>query len=214
VLDVACGTGVLTKALAGAGAHVIGVDASEGYLDAARRHRSHPNIAYEHGDIRQMRFEDDAFDASVSTLALDVLPEIEQVVGEMKRETRPGGLVASAVHQFFGGIPAFDLVVHTGAALDAGFRELRSVRAGRRYFWPDGQAGLWQTMGFSSVTEVPAVVDCEYTCFADYWATFTGGQGIISGHLMALSDPVRARSSGTFVPDTWSDCRTDRGRSR
>jgi 2-polyprenyl-3-methyl-5-hydroxy-6-metoxy-1,4-benzoquinol methylase len=29
VLDVACGTGVLTKALAEAGAHVIGVDASE-----------------------------------------------------------------------------------------------------------------------------------------------------------------------------------------
>ena len=47
VLDVACGTGVLTKALAQAGAHVIGVDASEGYLEGARLHRSHPNIAYE-----------------------------------------------------------------------------------------------------------------------------------------------------------------------
>ena len=51
------------------------------------------------------------FDAAVSTLALDVIPEIEQVVAEMKRVTRPGGVVASAVTQFFGGMPAFDLVI-------------------------------------------------------------------------------------------------------
>src|SRR3954451_9601276 len=72
VLDVACGTGVLTKALAEAGAHVIGVDASEGYLEGARLRRSHPNIAYEYGDIRHMRFDNNVFDAAVSTLSLDV----------------------------------------------------------------------------------------------------------------------------------------------
>jgi ubiquinone/menaquinone biosynthesis C-methylase UbiE len=91
---------VLTKALADLGAHVIGIDASEGYLEGARRHRSHPNIVYEHGDIHQMRFDNGAFDAAVSTLALDVIPETEQVVAEMKRVTRPGGVVASGVHQF------------------------------------------------------------------------------------------------------------------
>lgn len=47
-------------------------------------------------------------DAAVSTLALDVIPETERVVAEMKRVTRPGGVVASGVHQFFGGRPAFD----------------------------------------------------------------------------------------------------------
>src|SRR3982751_1103568 len=80
VLDVACGTGVLTKALAEAGAHVIGMDMSEGYLEGAGRHRAHPNIAYEAGDIRQMRFRNGSFDAAVSTLALDVIPEVKQVV--------------------------------------------------------------------------------------------------------------------------------------
>ena len=85
VLDVACGTGVLTKALAEVGAHVIGIDASERYLEGARRHRSHQNIAYEHGDMRQMRFANGAFDAAVSTLALDVIPETEQMVAEMKQ---------------------------------------------------------------------------------------------------------------------------------
>jgi SAM-dependent methyltransferase len=191
VLDVACGTGVLTKALAEAGAHAIGIDASEGYLAGARRHRSHPNITYEHGDIRQMRFDDGSFDAAVSTLALDVVPEIEQVVAEMKRVTRPGGVVASGVHQFFGGMPAFDLVLHTGAVLDAGIDTLRATRLGRPLFWPNGQAGLWRKMGLTEVTEIPVVVDCEYPSFADYWGTFTGGQGIVSGQLMALPDEVR-----------------------
>jgi SAM-dependent methyltransferase len=191
VLDVACGTGVLTKAFAETGAHVIGIDASEGYLEGARRGRSHPNISYEHGDMRRMRFGDGQFDASVSTLALDVLPEIEQVVAEMKRVTRPGGVVASGIHQFFGGMPAFDLVIHTAAVLDAGFDSLRSRRAGRPHFWPHGQSSLWRKIGLADVTENPVVVDCEYPSFADYWATFTGGQGIISGALMALSAEVR-----------------------
>ncbi len=47
VLDVGCGTGVLTAALAEAGARAVGIDASEPYLDGARRRRSHPNIAYQ-----------------------------------------------------------------------------------------------------------------------------------------------------------------------
>jgi SAM-dependent methyltransferase len=191
VLDVACGTGVLTKALAEMGARVIGIDASEGYLEGARRHRSHSNITYEHGDIRHLRFDNDEFDAAVSTLALDVIPETEQVVSEMKRVTRPGGVVASGVHQFYGGMPAFDLVLHTGAVLDAGFAALRSMRAGRRHFWPNGQAELWRNLGLTSVTEVPVVVDCEYPSFADYWSTFTGGQGSISGPMTALPDDVR-----------------------
>ncbi len=191
VLDVACGTGVLTKALAEAGTHVIGVDASEGYLEGARRRRSHPNIAYEHGDVRHMRFDNNVFDAAVSTLALDVIPEIEQVVAEMKRVTRPGGVVASAVTQFFGGMPAFDLVYNTGAVLEAEVARLRSIRAGRQIFWPNGQAALWQKLGLDDVTEVPVVVDCEYQSFADYWATFTDGPGSVTGMLMALSDDAR-----------------------
>ena len=192
VLDVACGTGVLSKALAEAGASVIGVDASEGYLEGARRHRPHPSIAYEVGDMRQMRFDDDSFDAAVSTLALDVLSEIEQVVAEMKRVTRPGGVVASGIHQFFGGMPAFDLVIHTGAVLDTDFTRLRSMRAGRQLFWPNGQAELWRKMGLTDVSEVPVVVDCEYPSFTDYWATFTGGPGSVTGPLMALPDDVRS----------------------
>jgi SAM-dependent methyltransferase len=191
VLDVACGTGVLSKALAEAGASVTGIDASADYLAGARSHRSHPNIEYQDGDIRRMQFSDASFDAAVSTLALDVLPEIEQVVSEMIRVTRPGGIVASAVTQFLGGMSAFDLMINTAAVLDASIREVRDARAGRQQFWPHGQAALWRKMGLVDVAEIPVVVDCEYPSFADYWSTFTSGQGIVSRYLMALSADVQ-----------------------
>ena len=105
--------------------------------------------------------------------------------------TRPGGVVASAVTQFLGGMPAFDLVINTGAVLETDFARLRSMRAGRQLFWPNGQATLWRKIGLVDVTEIPVVVDCEYASFADYWATFTDGPGSITSILMALSDDAR-----------------------
>jgi tRNA/tmRNA/rRNA uracil-C5-methylase (TrmA/RlmC/RlmD family) len=46
VLDVGCGTGTISLALAKRGAKTVGLDASESYLDGARRLRSHPNVTY------------------------------------------------------------------------------------------------------------------------------------------------------------------------
>ena len=54
VLDVGCGTGVITAALAERGCMVVGLDASEPYLEGARRDQSHPNIVYELGDARRI----------------------------------------------------------------------------------------------------------------------------------------------------------------
>src|SRR5271156_2333092 len=129
----------------------------------------------------------------------------------MKRVTRPGGVVASAVTQFLGGMPAWDLVIHTGAVLQTDFAKLRSMRAGRQLFWPNGQAALWRKIGLADVTEVPVVVDCEYASFADYWATFTDGPGSVTGILMALSDDAAVGSSSTFVPAICLACPTDPG---
>ena len=41
------------------------------------------------------------------------------------------------------------------------------------------------------MTEVPVVVDCEYSSFADYRTTVTDGPGHVTAGLMALSDDAR-----------------------
>ena len=56
-LDVACGTGFLTRHLAG---DVVGLDASERMLEVAREQA--PQARFEHGDALSLPFEDGAFD--------------------------------------------------------------------------------------------------------------------------------------------------------
>ena len=60
VLDVGCGTGVITSALAERGRVAVGIDASQRYLDGARRLRSQPGGTYELGDARHMTYRDAA----------------------------------------------------------------------------------------------------------------------------------------------------------
>jgi SAM-dependent methyltransferase len=191
VLDVGCGTGVLSKALAEAGATVVGIDVSEPYLQGARDRRSHPNITYEHGDIFHMRFEDRSFDAVASTLVLDVLPDAAPAVAEMRRVTRPGGVVASGVTDFWIS-PYASMLWDTAAVLDASMSEQRDFIKARPLTAANGLATLWRKAGFVEVTEVPVVTDCVYSSFADYWATFARGQGYIAARFVELPDYTRS----------------------
>ena len=56
-LDVACGTGFLTRHLSG---EIVGLDQSESMLEEARRQA--PNADYVHGDALELPFDDGAFE--------------------------------------------------------------------------------------------------------------------------------------------------------
>lgn len=191
VLDVGCGTGTLSLALARRGARTVGVDASESYLDGARRLRPHRHIVYEHGDACHLPYPSASFDSCVSTLVIDVIPEVDLVAAEMRRVTRPGGTVASATFDFWGGLCALDLVLDTGAVLDQGIRTLRAQIKARPIVWADGQANLWRQVGLVHVVEVPIVLGFDYTGFEDYWSSFSTGPTRIAQYLAGLPTDVR-----------------------
>ncbi len=191
VLDVGCGTGTITLALAERGATTVGVDASEAYLDGARRLRSHPAVTYEHGDACRLEYPSDSFDACVSALVIDVIPEVELVAAEMRRVTRPDGVVASGTFDFWGGNSALDLVLDTGSVLDEGIRTLRAKIKARPIAWANGQADLWHQVGLVDVMEVPIVLSFEYAGFEDYWSSWSIGPTRIAQHLMALPTSQR-----------------------
>jgi SAM-dependent methyltransferase len=191
VLDVGCGTGTISLALAMRGAQTVGLDASEPYLDGARRLRSHPNVTYEHGDACHLQYSSASFDACVSTLAIDVIPEVDLVAGEMRRVTRPGGVVACGTFDFWGGICVLDLVLDTGAVLDEGIRTLRAQIKARPIVWANGQANLWRRVGLVEVVEVPMVLSLDYTDFEDYWSSFSTGPTRIAQRLAVLPSNLR-----------------------
>ena len=191
VLDVGCGTGTISLASAVRGATTVGVDASETYLDGARLLRSHPGVTYEHGDACRLEYPTASFDACVSALVIDVIPAVELVAAEMRRVTRPGGIVACSTFDFWGGNSPLDLVLDTGAVLDEGIRTLRAQIKARPIVWAHGQADLWRQVGLVDVEETPIVLAFEYAGFEDYWSSWSIGPTRIAQHLTALPSGQR-----------------------
>jgi len=98
VLDVACGTGALTVAVAGRvspGGAVLGLDANPEMLAVARR--KHPDIEWHDGRAELLPFADAAFDAVVSQFGLMFFDGRVAALREMQRVLRPGGHLAVAV---------------------------------------------------------------------------------------------------------------------
>jgi SAM-dependent methyltransferase len=191
VLDVGCGTGTISLALAKRGAKTVGLDVSESYLEGARRLRSHPDITYEHGDACRLQYASSSFDACVSTLAIDVIPDVDLVAAEMRRVTRPGGVVACGTFDFWGGNSVLDLMLDTGAVLDESIRTLRAQIKARPIVWANGQRNLWHQVGLVEVEEVPIVLSFDYAGFEDYWSSFSTGPTRIAQRLTALPSGLR-----------------------
>lgn len=91
-LDVACGTGALTRELArtvGVHGRVVGIDFSPGMLDEARR-RS-PGMTWLEGDAQALPFADAEFDAATIAFGLRNLAVPQRGLAEMARVVKPGG---------------------------------------------------------------------------------------------------------------------------
>lgn len=192
VLDVGCGTGTISLALAKRGAKTVGMDASEPYLEGARRLRPHPDITYQHGDACRLQYSSASFDACVSTLAIDVIPEVDLVATEMRRVTRAGGVVACGTFDFWGGNSVLDLVLDTGSVLDENIRSLRAQIKARPIAWGNGQGNLWRQVGLVEVEEVPIVLSFDYADFEDYWSSFSTGPTRIAQRLTVLPSELRS----------------------
>jgi len=192
VLDVGCGTGVMTHAAASLGANAVGFDMSEQYIDYARAHRSHQNARYEQGDARKLPYPDNSFDAAISTLAIDVVPYAEEIVVEMCRVVKPGGILASALHEYRSAFAPTFMLLDIAAVLDQKAKTLRDYMLSHPLVWRDGQASLWRTLGLTEVGEAPLVVPYDYASFDDYWGTWLAGQGRVGSYVMGLSADDRA----------------------
>lgn len=86
ILDLGCGDGVLTLDLVGAGAHVVGIDASESMIAAARAKGIDARLAA----AERLDF-DHEFDAAFSNAMLHWTRDVDAVLAGVARALRPGG---------------------------------------------------------------------------------------------------------------------------
>jgi ubiquinone/menaquinone biosynthesis C-methylase UbiE len=98
VLEVGCGTGVLTRVIArwpGVG-EVVGVDSAPSLLSKARTLAADlPNINFEEADARSLRFDPQSFDVVLFDSTLSHVPEPERALAEAHRVLRPLGWLAT-----------------------------------------------------------------------------------------------------------------------
>lgn len=95
LLDLSCGPGLFTRALAAAapGALVVGLDISRAMLEvAAGRVRGYHNVALIRADGHHLPFADGSFGGVNNAGALHAYDDAEQVLREVRRVLRPGGL--------------------------------------------------------------------------------------------------------------------------
>lgn len=93
VLDVGCGTGVISLILSEMGHNVTGIDLSEGMLKRAKEKAYKQNLRAEFrlGDAENLSFEDGSFDAVINRHLLWTLLNPERAVAEWKRVLKPDG---------------------------------------------------------------------------------------------------------------------------
>jgi SAM-dependent methyltransferase len=191
-LDVGCGTGALSQtilALAAPGA-VKGIDRSEGFVTFARTQVQDERVQFEVGDAQALSVETGAYDAVVSGLMLNFIPQPQQAVAEMARATRPGGVVAAYVWDYAGKMQLMRHFWDAATALDPAASDLDE---GRRFplCQPDPLTALFHNAGLKEIKTRSIDVSTDFRDFEDYWSPFLGGQGPAPSYVMSLSEERR-----------------------
>ncbi len=133
VLDAGCGTGRTSAWLDGAGAEVVGFDASPEMLLHARERV--PSASFLRADLDEpLPFDDGSFDLAVASLVMHYLHDWVPPLQELRRVLRPGGAFVFSTHH-----PWVDLELATdGDYFATEFVTDRWSLGGREYevrFW-------------------------------------------------------------------------------
>ena len=198
LLEVGCGTGSLTFTLARTVPfrELTAIDYADVYVAAARARNRDPRIRIEQGDAAALPFPDAHFDRALSLLVLHFVADPAGAVAEMRRVTRPGGVVAAAVWDSGGGMIALRMFWDTAAMLDAAAVDRRGRAMSNAVVAPGGLARLFRAAGLADVDERALLIRMDHTGFADYWGPILRGEGPMGGYVAGLGEAERARLEG------------------
>jgi SAM-dependent methyltransferase len=189
VLDVGCGPGALTAALAAqiGPSAVSAVDPSPSFVSAARSRLPDVDIRQAHAEA--LPFPDDTFDLALAQLVVHFMADPVAGLAEMARVTRPGGVVAACVWDHAGGHGPLTTFWQAVRDVDPNAQD-ESALAGAR----EGHlVELFVRAGLTGVEETTLTVRAAFADFADWWQPFALGVGPAGDYVATLDADRRER---------------------
>jgi ubiquinone/menaquinone biosynthesis C-methylase UbiE len=191
VLDVGAGTGSLALAIESSlpKSRVVGIDPSEGFIAYARKSARSSRVSFDVGDGQALKFQDASFDDTMALLVMNFIPDHGKALLEMRRVTRPEGIVSACVWDYNEGMQMLRFFWDEAVALDPALepKDERHMKLSRQ-----GQLGeLWRKGGLVNVQEQAVTIDQAYASFEDYWGPFLKGAGPGGAYVVSLSEERR-----------------------
>jgi len=191
-LDVGCGTGALSQTILDQTSplEVLGVDSSDSFISQAEQQVHDKRARFEVGDAQSLSLDTGVYDAVVSGLAINFIPDIQAGLSEMARVTMSGGTVAAYVFDYAGKIELMRYFWDAAIALNPQAAELDE---GRRFpiCQPEPLKEIFEAAGLREVEVINIDVPTHFRDFDDYWSPFLGGVGPAPAYAMSLSEETR-----------------------
>ena len=189
VLDVGCGPGALTAVLVDrVGAdNVTAVDPSEPFVEAARRR--FPDVDIRRAPAEDLPFDDDTFDASIAQLVVHFMEDPVAGLREMRRVTKPGGIVAACVWDHAGGRGPLSVFWEAARQLDPAAADESRLAGARR----DHLGELFEAAGIGDVEQSEVVAALRHPSFEEWWEPYNGGVGPAGTYVAGLDAERRDR---------------------
>jgi SAM-dependent methyltransferase len=189
VLDVGCGPGALTARLARrVGAErIAAVDPSESFVAACAARV--PGADVRRGEAGSLPWPDGTFDAVLSQLVINFLPDPVRGVAESVRVSRPGGMLAACVWDYGDRMQLLRAFWNAARELDP---EVPDEGQTMRIRTAEALDRLWREGGVDDVGTASLVVRVHYLDFADLWDSLQHGVGPAGAYCRSLDDQRRA----------------------
>ena len=139
VLELACGTGILSERLAGSVKMLEATDFSEEMIREAKKHPSSARLHYSVQDATKLPYAAESFDAVVISNALHIMPEPEKALAEILRVLKRDGLLFA---------PTFTAAGSLFGRIKTRIMELSGFRVFHKWT-PDAYLAFLQNNGFT-----------------------------------------------------------------
>ena len=192
ILEIACGTGVVTRALYAVvpDADIVATDLNFAMLELARARASPPRVHWQAADVMALPFADRSFDVAVCQFGVMFFPDIEQSFRNVRRVLAREGVYIFNVWRDLSHNDAARLVSEAAAREFPDDPPEFLARTPYGHDDPDRIERALQLAGFSSIERETI----EHPSHVESWGCLAG---LVQGS--PLRAEIEARASGRLV---------------